>query len=114
MSVKAKGRRKILVNDKCYVWYVELDHDSEYHILNIIASDKSLILSCPLGTKTSYVISKGSVFQNERTSGCWSRYLLPFHVPEIITPKFVSEVILWSNQGENPVEIAWNGNDIDV
>lgn len=114
MSVRTKGRRKIIVKDKSYVWYVALDHDSEYYVLNIISSDKSLLISCPLGMKTPYIISKGSVFQNEKTNGCWNRYLLPFHVPEIITPKFVSEVIQWVSQGENAVKIAWNGKDVVV
>lgn len=114
MSVNLKGRRKIVVKDKSYVWHVELDRDGDCHILNIIAKDKSLILSCPLKTKTSYIISKGFMFQNEKTDGCWRRYLLPFPVPEAITPKFVSEVILWADHGKNPVKTAWNGKDVIV
>lgn len=72
------------------------------------------LLSCPLKTKTSYIISKGFMFQNEKTDGCWRRYLLPFPVPEAITPMFVSEVILWADQGKNPVKTAWNGKDVIV
>ena len=33
MAVKAKGRRRIVVEDKKYVWYVKIDYDSPYYIL---------------------------------------------------------------------------------
>ena len=114
MSVRTKGRRKIIVNEKSYVWYVKLDDDSPFHILNIISEDKKFIISCPLKTNTPYVISKGLVFQDKQTDGHWERYMLPFHIPEIITPKFISEVILWATQGEQAVKIAWNISDVPV
>lgn len=112
MSVRTKGKRKITVNNKEYVWYIELD--SEHPILNIISEDKSLIISCPLKVKNSYIISKGIIFQNEKRDGCWKRYSLPFSVPEIITPKFVKELILWADQGKNAIEVVWDGKDIIV
>lgn len=73
-----------------------------------------MILSCPLKTKTSYIISKGNIFQNHQTNGLWNRYLLPLNIPEIITPKFVSDVILWATQSEEVVEAKWNGKDIPI
>ena len=114
MSVSTKGRRKIIVNEKVYVWYVKPDDDSPFHILNIISEDKKLIISCPLKIKTPYVISKGSMFQDKQTAGYWERYLLPFSIPEIITPQFISEVILWATQGEQTVKVAWNTINIPV
>ena len=114
MGVMKKGRRKITVSDKSYVWYVGSDYDSPYHILNIVSDDKALILSCPLKTETAYIISKGNMFQNEKTDGNWKRYLLPFDVPEIITPKFVSDVIFWAEQNNIAKETSWNGNDVPV
>ena len=114
MAVAKKNRRKIIVSDKRYVWYVALDDDSPYHILNIVSEDKALIISCPLKTETSYIISKGNVFQNKKTDGVWNRFLLPFIVPEIVTPEFVSEVILWATQSENAKETKWNGKDVPV
>lgn len=114
MGVAQKGRRKITVSDKNYIWYIELDYDTPYYVLNIVSFDKALIISCPLKTKTSYIISKGNMFQNKKTNGIWNRYLLPFNVPEIITPKFVSNIIFWATQSEKAKEIKWNGNDIPV
>lgn len=114
MAIRNKNKRKIVVENKLYVWYVDLDYDSPYNILHIASCNKSLILSCPLKTETSYIISKGTVFQKLKTSGIWQRYLLPFCVPEAITPKFVSTVILWATQGNNALQIEWNGKDVPV
>ena len=35
MGVNKKGKRKICVENKEYVWYVNEDYDSPYYILNI-------------------------------------------------------------------------------
>ena len=113
MGAAKKGRRKITVSDKNYIWYVALDDDTPYYIL-IVSFDKALMISCPLKTKTPYIISKGTMFQNKKTNGIWNRYLLPFPVPEIITPKFVSNIIFWATQSETAKETKWNGNDVPV
>ena len=79
-----------------------------------VSEDKALIISCPLKTNTLYIISKGNMFQNKRTNGIWNRYLLPFNVPEIITPKFVSDVILWATQNDKAKETKWDGKSVPV
>lgn len=114
MSVRTKGRRKISVENKEYIWYVALDYDSPYYILHIVSEDKTLLVSCPLKTETSYLISKGKIFQNKKTNGIWNRYRLPFDVPEIITPEFVSNVIDWATQNNDTITVEWNGKDIPV
>lgn len=114
MGAAKKGRRKITVSDKDYVWYICMDKESPYHILNIVSDDKALIISCPLKTETSYIISKGNVFQNKKTDGRWNRYLLPFDMPEIITPKFVSDIIFWAIQDGEAKEIKWNKDNVPV
>ena len=62
MGVRKKGRRKIVCDDQEYVWDVALDDESAYYILNICSEDKSLVLSYPIKTRISYVISKGRFF----------------------------------------------------
>lgn len=57
--------------------------------------------------KTPYIISKGKLFQNLKTNGRWNRYHLPFDVPEIVTPKFVSELISWVTKGSEAIKIEW-------
>lgn len=96
MAVCKKGRRKINVDNREYIWYVDLDDDSPYHMLHILSEDKALILACPLEAEVAYVISKGRVFQNKRTNGIWNRYVLPFPVPKAIIPSFVAQVIVWA------------------
>ena len=112
MSIGTKGRRKIIVGNKVYYWNVALDDDSPYNVLNVISEDKCLILSCPLQTKVEYVISKGRRFKTKKTNGCWNRYILPFHIPDIITPKFVEQLITWSTEETDAVPI--NGIEVPV
>ena len=114
MAVRKKNRRVILWNGKRYIWYVAQDKDSSYHLLNVVSEDKQLIIACPLNPQTPYLISKGHVFQKQNSDRHWSRYELPFPVPEIITPKFVRTLVEWSVQGRNAVEIRWNGKEICI
>ena len=103
MSINSKGRRRIIVGGKTYLWYVALDDDSPYNILHVISDDKYVILSCPLNTGTGYVISKGRSFQSKETDGRWNRYLLPFDIPDSITPGFVERLIVWATQDTDAV-----------
>ena len=114
MSIRRKGRRRIIVRDQTYFWYVALDDDSPYDVLNIVSNDKHLILSCPLRTEIAYVISKGRVFQTKETNGVWNRYLLPFDIPDMITPKFVERIIDWSTQNADAKQISGNDHDVPV
>ncbi len=114
MGICKKGRRKIKVNNKNYGWYVDDGWDSPYHILHIISEDKSLLISGPIDVETSYIISKGRYFQNQKTDGIWHRYLLPFNIPKIITPGFVSQVIVWATNDVNAIQVKWNGKEIPV
>jgi hypothetical protein len=114
MGVSTKGKRKIIVENKEYFWHIGLDYDSPYHILNIFSKDKSLLVSCPLKTETSYLINKGLFFQNQKTNGIWNRYLLPFSVPDIITPAFVSKIVMYTTNGTNAKIVKYNGKDIPI
>ncbi len=114
MSVAKKGRRKITCDNQEYVWYVSQDDESVYYILNIISEDKQLILSVPLQVTTPYVISKGNIFQGQKTNGCWNRYLLPFDVPDVITPRIVATIIFWATGELTAVKVEWDGKDIIV
>ena len=99
--LSTKGRRKIEVDGRMFVWHVAEDFDSPYKVLQVASEDKHLIIAVPLQTPEAYVISKGSVFQGNPTSGSWERYALPFAVPDAITPRFVTELIKWSTAGKD-------------
>ena len=118
--VKTKGRRKIAVQGRCYVWYVlSGDCDRDYWervssndwgtpFLHIISEDKRLILTIPLNSPTPYTVSKGREFQGKPTSGCWERYIMPFELPESVTPRFVAEIIEWAVSGDGAVKTEYS------
>lgn len=114
MGVCKRHRRKITVNGGNFIWYVREDYDSPLYLLNIASEDKNLVLSCPLKTNISYIISKGKSFQRTKTNGCWNRYLLPFETPEIITPEFVERLISWATGEPDAVKIPYDGKNIIV
>lgn len=100
MAVSKKGRRTIIYNGKTYIWYVWSDEESEGRIcLFIISEDKKLILSYPLNSASSFVISQGTKFQGKRTSGKWEMVEVPFKIPDVITPKAVFKLIKWAEEG---------------
>ena len=99
MAVRKKGRRKIVCNDKNYVWYVALDYESPYMILHIISEDKKLVLCYPL--ETNYIVSLGRIFQGKNTDRQYHYYMLPTEPPEYITPKFESDIIAWATSDSN-------------
>ena len=109
MSIRKKGRRKIVCGDKKYIWYVHFDDESPYCILNVAAEDKSLLISCPLNMETPYIIIQiAKCFQGEKIDSKWKRRLLPFEVPEIITPGFVAKLIDWMEHGKTTEEVQWD------
>ena len=112
--ISAKGKRKIEVDGKTYVWNVAEDYDSPYKVIQIVSADKKMILAVPLQVPRPYAISKGSVFQGHPTGGGWERYALPFVIPNAITPGFVAELIRWSVYGNDAEAVAWDGNDYPV
>ena len=114
MGINQKHKRKINIENISYIWYVSLDFDSPYHLLNIVSEDKKFFVSCPFEAETPYLISKGLLFQKQKTNGTWNRYLLPFSIPDIITPRFVSEIIVWATSGKNAILVEWNGQNIPV
>ncbi len=121
--VRKKSRRRLSVCGKDYVWYI-LAGDRDYWervanggcnwawetpFLHIISEDKTLILTIPLNAPKPYAVSKGREFQGGKTSGCWERYLLPFELPETITPKIVSDIIEWAEHGGSAVKTEYGG-----
>ena len=97
MGVKTKGRRKIVVNDTQYIWYVSDNYDGCGFVLNILSQDKKFIvkyqLSQPNGEE--YLVVLGSRFAGADTGGSWCRFLCPKWGGENITPKDVRNIIEW-------------------
>ena len=114
MGINKRYRRKINIDGVPFVWNVALDDDSSYTLLNIVSEDKSIILSVPLGTERSYIISKGRIFQGKKTRGHWERYILPIRIKDEITPAIVSSVIRWSITGNDAESLNWETESFPV
>lgn len=113
MGVLQKGRRKIIVNGKLFVWYISKDGDSfDRNILHIVSEDKNIILDYPLSADKPYIVSKGKLFKGNKADGCQRRYLLPFPNSGIITPKYAAQLISWSLDEGEATEIEYNGNSV--
>lgn len=113
--VRKKNRRKITCGGRNYVWYVlggdgdYWDNNRETPFLHIISEDKTLVLAIPLDAPIPYAVSEGRLFQGKPKSGCWERYLLPFKLPEAITPKVAADIINWAENGEGAVKVEYGG-----
>lgn len=109
MAVATKKRRQICYKDKKYIWYVKADEDFyDKAVLHILSENKKLILSYPLNSERAYIVSEGTYFQNKKMDGCWHRYALPFDKVDVVTPRFVSEIIEWAEYGEIAEEIEFD------
>lgn len=100
MGVSSKNRRKIVVDDVAYVWYVG-DEDYEPaggHKLVVISQDKQFIVHYPImpADAESYVIVLGKRFANATSGGVWRRFISPrFDEDGIVTPAHVRQLVLW-------------------
>ncbi len=111
MSVRKQKRRKITCNDKEYIWYIKPDEDCfDKFVLHIISDDKRLIILYVINS--DYIVSIGREFQSRKSSGRWERYKLPFEKIQFVTPKFVSQLIEWAENGKSADSVSWNGSNI--
>lgn len=101
MGTLTKGRRSIKYKNQTFVWWVGKNGDDEDKIwLNIVSEDKSIVLAYRVGEGDFFIVSKGRIFQGEKTSGSWERYWYPMNEPPmIVTSKFVDELIAWAVDG---------------
>lgn len=113
MAVRTKGRRKIIVNNQLYIWYVS-EHGTEWyhHILHIVSADKKLILNYPLDSQISYAINCGTVFQNYKPNDCQARYLVPGEPITAASVGAVERLILWAVHGQNAARIEYCRDDM--
>jgi len=106
MAISEKGRRKILVGEVTYLWWVEPWHDDAGDALHVVSRDGQLHLLVGLGR--AVVISTGDRF-GSRTGlrGPWRRFLAPFALPAAVTPSVIRALIEWAISAEaNLTEIG--------
>lgn len=114
MAIAKKGRRKIVVEDCHYLWWV--DAWTEYPAsLHVVSDDNRFHVIYPLGQHTApspRIYSLGDDF-GARTGirGPWHHFLTPrWDDTGAITPRFVRAVIEWARSPEASArEVDWRG-----
>jgi len=94
--VRTKGRRKITVDQKEYVWYIKPGYDNPYLLLHMISADKTLVLIVPIDMEHPFVVQI-------QKSGRYVRYVPPFEIPKSITPDTVARLIRWAESDEEKI-----------
>ena len=117
MAVKTKGRRKIVVADRPFVWYVGDDRDSNDHILHVVSHDKAFSVNYHLEQpeQIRHLAVVGREFPGLADAGrCWKRVLCPrFEEGGAVTPSGVRRLIEWCLTAERElVEVDYRGQPL--
>ncbi|RYZ78648.1 MAG: hypothetical protein EOP04_29310 [Proteobacteria bacterium] len=118
MSISTKGRRKITVHRRDFVWFVGEDLDwPGGHLLHVISDDKKFIVNYHLGQREGerFLPVKGREFLGlPDAGGCWIYVLYPaWGNDSTITPDSVHRLINWSlNQEKTLVRVDYLGRPL--
>ncbi|AFY44808.1 hypothetical protein [Nostoc sp. PCC 7107] len=114
MAVSTKNRRKIVINNRKFIWYVKDDPDSSDFVLHVISENKNFIVNYHLQQpkSTCYLIILGKEFPGLPDAGNkWIRVLCPqWEIDSIITPSSVRQLIEWCLFSERElIRVNWLG-----
>jgi hypothetical protein len=118
MGIALKGRRKLIVDGRPFVWHVRVDDDSADLVLHVASADKHFLVRYHLGQPedTRYLTVIGPEFSGVvRTEGIHRFFTCPRWEFEsgTITPRSVRELILWSLADTEPRnEVDWTGKPV--
>ena len=118
MGVALKGRRKLIVNGRPFVWHVREDDDSSDLVLHVASADKHFLVQYHLSQpeETRFLIVIGPEFTGvARSDGTFRRFTCPRWESEsaTITPRSVRDLILWSLTDPHPRhEVDYTGKPI--
>ncbi len=116
MAVSKKNRRKIVVTERTYYWYIKEDWDDcpsdvdykNMNALNILSEDKKFIVRYHLGFQSDekrHITIIGNEFNGVEDSGCWRRVCCKDWLAGglAVTPKMVRAIIEWSLDDKSEV-----------
>ena len=117
MTISRKGRRRIIVNARQYLWYVAPDEDDCFEpMLTVVSTDRRVFLRYHItqSDDVRFVMVLGPEFCVPGCGGPWRRFRCPeFGSPDSITPKDVRALIEWAlRPGESPAEVDWTGQPL--
>ncbi|GAB2633202.1 hypothetical protein [Nocardia goodfellowii] len=118
MAISKKGRRRIVVGGREYLWWVTQDRDNYdapgAPTLRVVSTDKRVLVSYVLAQaeEARHVFVRGPEFRGTTQPG--RSYRCPaFGLPGEIRPGNVAEFITWCTEpGQLPDECDWQGNPV--
>jgi hypothetical protein len=117
MAVRTKGRRKITVSERMFVWYIKPDFDSADMVLHVVSDDKQFNVQYSLDQpeQTRHISIIGKEFGGTRPVGNVGRFLCPqWEVDGVISPQSVRRLIEWCLSADKPlVAVDWQGKPIE-
>ena len=102
MGARKKGRHKLDVEGRAFIWYVKPDDDSAAFILHVLSDDKRFIVRYELLQQEArrHLTVIGKEFGRvSGTGNCWRRFRCPgWEKDGVITPSSVRNLVDWSQQ----------------
>lgn len=102
MAVSKKGKRKLVLEDKEYYWYMKFTDDwmCAYNDpqLHIVSEDKKLVISYQPGQKNDHpflILKAENVPGLVASTRSWRRLKVPAWKDDEITPGFVRRLLEW-------------------
>jgi len=113
MAISKKGKRKLIVKDREYYWYMKLTDDWMYSYntpqLHVLSADKKFLISYQPGQQNEipFLIIKGREFKGlKELGGSWVRVKTPKWNDEQVPPRFVAELIEWCYNGGKEIVLV--------
>lgn len=119
MGISKKGKRKIIVNDAEYYWYVTFDYDilelGTDKLLTIISEDKKFLIKYPINQSCSgqnLIVVLGKIFGGKGKWGSsWQRLICQkWEIEGKISPFSVEQIIKWSLKDKKIQLVDYKGN----
>lgn len=108
MAVATKKRRRLIRENRLFIWHVLPDEDSTDCILHVFSDDKRFMVHYVLGQNESraLVVVIGKEFAGAETGGCWTRFRCPsFDKHGVIGPGGVRCLIDWCLSEDRPRQL---------
>jgi hypothetical protein len=95
MGARVRGRRKIAVGGRPYLWYVAQDEDGTGPVLHAFSQDKRLVVVYWIGGSRGYPASP--VLNLSVDGVCrWVTDIPDWEPCSVATPRLVAEIIAWA------------------
>ncbi len=119
MGISTKNRRKLTIDDRCYVWYVIEDCDSSNYVLHVLSDDKQFIVHYHLKQHDDarHLTVLGAEFRRAiGTGGVWRRFRCPKWDVEndVVTPRNVRNLIDWCQSSGDVIEVDYAGKALPL